>query len=101
MQNQDTQTVTFEIMKKNFTVSCPKNKLTELSEAVSYLESKMRELSTSGPATKIDQLAIITALNIARELITVKQKKQQKMHDITETIQKLKNKIDQMLIIPS
>ena len=59
------------IMGRTFNIKCPKNKVEELQEASLYLEKKMGEI-TGTQCSTIDRVAIVSALNIAHEVILKK-----------------------------
>jgi cell division protein ZapA (FtsZ GTPase activity inhibitor) len=100
MSKAETQIVPIKISGQEFSVTCPTDKFCELTEAINYIEQKMSELTSSNKVIKIDHLIIITALNITRELIALKQKKHHKLDGLKETVQKLKSKIEELLAVP-
>lgn len=60
------------IMGREFRVACPEEEQKELLEAVDYLDRKMREIRDSGKVLGIERIAIMAALNIAHEFLTMR-----------------------------
>lgn len=60
------------ILDKKFRVACPENMRPELLNAVAYLDGKMREISDLGKVVTVERIAIMSALNIAHELLTTR-----------------------------
>lgn len=60
------------IMGREFRVACPEGEQEELLAAVAYLDRKMREIRDSGKVIGVERIAIMAALNIAHELLTMR-----------------------------
>lgn len=95
--NQEINEVTIKIMDKDFKINCPKDKLQTLQESATYLDNKMREISKSGKIANIDHLAIITALNLTRELMNYKKRQNTYIKGLTDSVKKLKFRIEEVL----
>ena len=63
------ETITVSILGKDYQVNCPKDDSTALKKAVEYLNKKMNETKQNSNAIGIDRIAIMTALNLADDLI--------------------------------
>ncbi len=55
-----------------FRVACEEGEEGALLDAVTYLDRKMNEISESGKLVGTDRIAVMAALNIAHELLTVR-----------------------------
>lgn len=60
------------ILGKPFRVACADDEKDELLEAVAYVDAKMREIRDSGKVVGTDRIAVMAALNIAHELLTMR-----------------------------
>jgi cell division protein ZapA len=60
------------IMGREFRVACPENEQAGLLEAVDYLNRKMLEIRDAGKIIGLERIAIMAALNIAHEMLTMK-----------------------------
>lgn len=60
------------IMGRPFRVACEEGEEGALLDAVAYLDRKMSEIRDSGKLAGTDRIAVMAALNVAHELLTVK-----------------------------
>jgi len=60
------------ILDREFRVACPEDEREELQDAVAYLDKKMREIRDAGKIASVERIAIMAALNIAHELLTMR-----------------------------
>ena len=63
------KTITVSILGKEYQVNCPLDDSEALRKAVEYLNSKMNETKRNSNAIGIDRIAIMTALNLADDLL--------------------------------
>lgn len=92
--NPDITSVT--ILGKDFMVACPENERAGLFAAARLLDSKMREIQTSGKVIGTERCAIMAALNIAHELLEV-QSRGGLPDDVSERLRSLQDRIDSAL----
>ncbi len=53
-------------------IACSEEEKADLLKAVEYLDSKMREIRDGGKVIGVERIAIMAALNIAHELLTMR-----------------------------
>lgn len=94
MSNEKTQHP-IQILGKVYHVKCPSTEIPSLERAALYLEEKMRIMRDSGIAT--DRIAIITALNVVHQLLTLEQQKNSHVQTINQRLYELQNKLDHAL----
>jgi cell division protein ZapA len=70
--NVDPKGLQISIMGREFRVACPENEQDGLLEAVDYLNKKMLEIRDHGKVVGLERIAIMAALNIAHELLSMK-----------------------------
>ncbi len=63
-------TVTVQILDKEYCINCPATERANLESAARYLDGKMREIRSSGKVIGADRVAVMAALNIAHELMS-------------------------------
>lgn len=61
--------VTVQILDKEYSIICPPEERNNLVSAARYLDSKMREIRSSGKVIGADRIAVMAALNITHELL--------------------------------
>ena len=66
--------VKVSIMGRDFAVACKDEQRQALTEAAIHLDKKMREIHKSGKVIGMEKCAIMAALNITHELLTLKAK---------------------------
>lgn len=62
-------TVTVRIMGREYTVACPPEEHESLIASAEYLNDRMSAIRKRGKALGTERIAVMTALNIARELL--------------------------------
>ena len=66
------KTLDVTILDREFRVACPEEERAELLDTVAYLDKKMREIRDIGKVATVERIAIMSALNIAHELLTTR-----------------------------
>ncbi|QXH51739.1 cell division protein ZapA [Pseudomonas fakonensis] len=61
--------VTVQILDKEYSIICPPEERNNLVGAARYLDGKMREIRSSGKVIGADRIAVMAALNITHELL--------------------------------
>ncbi|NBA97206.1 cell division protein ZapA [Pseudomonas sp. R5(2019)] len=61
--------VTVQILDKEYSIICPPGERGNLISAARYLDSKMREIRSSGKVIGADRIAVMAALNITHDLL--------------------------------
>lgn len=67
----EAQGVTVDIMGRELKIACSDDERDALLNAVSYLDKKMSGIRDTGKVIGVERIAIMAALNIAHELLTV------------------------------
>ena len=84
-------------MGREFRVACPEEEQAGLLEAVDYLNRKMLEIRDAGKVIGLERIAIMAALNIAHELLTVKVGGGFDMGEIKRRMNRMEAVIDQAM----
>ena len=64
-----TNSVTVQILDKEYSIICPPEERSNLISAARYLDGKMREIRSSGKVIGADRIAVMAALNITHDLL--------------------------------
>ena len=62
-------TLDVNILGRDYKVACKESERAELTEAVTFLDNRMREIRDGGKITGADRIAVMAALNITHELL--------------------------------
>jgi cell division protein ZapA len=65
----DPLSITVRIMGKEYTVACPKEEHEALIRSADYLNERMTTIRRRGKALGAEKIAVMAALNLARELL--------------------------------
>ena len=68
----ESKSLQITIMGRDFRVACAEHEQAGLLQAVDYLNKKMLEIRDSGKVIGLERIAIMAALNIAHEFLSVK-----------------------------
>jgi cell division protein ZapA len=66
------KTIEISILGRNYKIACEEGEREALLEAVAYLDGKMAEIKKAGKVSGTDRIAVMAALNIAHEFLTMK-----------------------------
>ncbi len=72
MSMQEQARVSVRIMEKEYVIACPYEERTALLDTAEFLNSRMREIRDSGKVVGLDRIAVMVALNLANELLRLK-----------------------------
>lgn len=91
MSTSDSQAVSITLLGKEFNVNCPPDAEAELLASADFLNERMQEVKRGGRVLGLERIAVMTALNLAHELLNSKQGFDT---DIEEKLRHLCQKID-------
>ena len=95
--NSTTKTLAIKILDRELRVACPEEERGELLDAVAYLDKKMREIRDSGKIASVERIAIMAALNISHELLSVKIGRGFDLADFKRRMSRMQAAIDEVL----
>ncbi len=72
VKKDDPLTVTVRIMGREYEVACPPDEHEALVASAEYLNERMTAIRRRGKALGAERIAVMTALNLARELLALK-----------------------------
>lgn len=67
-QKENTQ-LTVRILGRDYQISCPENEREALLASAEYLSKRMTSIQKKGKTLGMERIAVMTALNMARDLI--------------------------------
>lgn len=88
--SQAEQVIAISIMDRTYQIKCPADEAAQLQESAKYLNAEMRKISQATQNVSHERLAIVASLNIAHELMMLKNQKSNYidlMHDQIKTLQ--------------
>ena len=89
--------VKIHIMEKEYLVACPEEEQDALLESARYLNDRMTEIRESGKVVGIDRIAVMTALNMAHDIISSGSLNDSETESCGERIRQLNTRIGEAL----
>src|SRR5687767_6360166 len=68
----DAATIEVTLLGRTYRVACAEGERESLMQAVAYLDAKMNEIRNAGKVTGSERIAVMAALNVAHELLSVR-----------------------------
>jgi cell division protein ZapA len=66
------KTIEVNLLGRTYHVACDDGERAALMQAVAYLDAKMNEIRKAGKVMGAERIAVMAALNVAHELLSVK-----------------------------
>ena len=95
--NGTTKTLDIKLLDRELRVACPEEERGELLDSVAYLDKKMREIRDAGKIASVERIALMAALNITHELLSVKIGRGFDLADFKRRMDSMQAAIDQAL----
>ncbi|MET0089910.1 MAG: cell division protein ZapA [Candidatus Thiodiazotropha sp.] len=95
--NSNRLPVTVSILDKEYRISCLPEERESLLQAAAYVDGQMREIRQAGRIIGAERIAVMTALNIANDLLLNQKNKSEGTENITRRIKNLQEKIEIVL----
>ncbi|KAF1052482.1 MAG: Cell division protein ZapA [Stenotrophomonas maltophilia] len=92
-----TNTLTVQILDKEYCLTCPSDERVNLESAARYLDSKMREIRSSGKVIGADRVAVMAALNITHDLLHKQDRQDVESNSTRERVRELLDRVDRAL----
>jgi cell division protein ZapA len=95
--NEKTKALDVSIMGRNYRVTCADEEREALLAAVAYVDRKMTEIKAASKVAGTERIAVMAALNIANELLSVKLGGGFDMAELKRRMNSVQSKLDQAL----
>jgi cell division protein ZapA len=89
--------VSVRLLDREYQVACPADQRSDLLDSAEYLDGKMREVRDSGKVVGLDRIAVISALNIANELIKLRRNGSAVDSDVGTKLRALRERVESAL----
>ena len=90
-------TVTVNILDREYQVNCKTDEIEELTSTAKYLDGEMKKIRDTGKVLGMDRIAVMAALNISHEFLSLNHDHSHTKQDSSERISTLTSKIEQSL----
>ena len=89
--------VIVRILEREYRVMCPPDQRRELMESALYLDNQMREIRDSGRISSIDKIAVMSALNLAEEVLKLRKELKEREQQIDVRVRQMAMELDRSL----
>jgi cell division protein ZapA len=96
--SEPAQTLDVNILGRAYQVACREEEREHLLSAVAYVNRKMQEIRSATNATNAERVAVMAALNIAHELVSLKLPGGFDVAGLRSKIESMSASIDQALV---
>ena len=83
-----------QILDKDYRVACQDGQQDSLLASARFLDQKMREIRAGGRVIGTDRIAVMTALNLAHELLENRRERDQLSDSFGRRIKALREKVE-------
>jgi cell division protein ZapA len=91
------ESLNLNIMGRDFYITCPDEEREEILLAAAYLDKKIQEIKAEGKIVDSDRIALIAALQIAHELLMLRNGTGFDIDEFRRRIVLLRKKVDEVL----
>jgi cell division protein ZapA len=89
--------VSVRILEKEYFVACPYEERAALLDSAEFLNARMREIRDSGKVVGLDRIAVMVALNLANELMKLKEREARLENEVVGRVRGLRERVETTL----
>ena len=89
--------VSVRILDKEYQVACRPEERTDLLDSAEILNTKMREIRDNGRVVGLDRIAVMSALNMANDLIHAQARDVQLEGDVSNRLRSISDRVENVL----
>ena len=97
MSEREPTRVTVRILEKEYFVACPPGERDDLLDSAAYLNRQMKEIRDSGKIVGADRIAVMAALNIANELLQLRERESGSQLEFGSRLKALRERVETAL----
>ena len=95
--SEKAKTLDVSILGRNYRVTCADEEREALLAAVAYVDKKMTEIKAASKVAATERIAVMAALNIANELLSIKIGSGFDIAELKRRMNSVQSKLDQAL----
>jgi cell division protein ZapA len=89
--------VTVRILEREYRVMCAPDQRRALMESALFLDQQMREIRDSGRISSMEKIAVMSALNLAEEVLKLRQHLVERREKVDQRIRQMAVQLEQKL----
>lgn len=95
--SQSPEPVTVRIVDREYRVVCSPDQRRTLMESALFLDQQMREIRDSGKVSSMDKIAVMAALNLAEEVLRLRQSVVDRREKVDARVRDLADRLDRAM----
>jgi cell division protein ZapA len=97
MNDKDASALSVRILEKDYFIACQPDERIDLVDSAAYLNGRMKEIRETGKVIGLDRIAVMAALNLAHEVLQLRQRDNGVQHEIGHRIKNLRERVESAL----
>jgi cell division protein ZapA len=97
VSERDARPLSVRILEKEYIVACAAEERTDLLDSAEFLNSRMREIRDSGKIVGLDRIAVMAALNLAHEVITLRARETGSEQELGHRLKSMRERVESSL----
>ena len=97
MENFTPEPISVSILDREYRFACKPDERDALKEAARFLDERMRAIKDAGTVMALEQIAVMTALNLANDLLKLQKNEKYRQENVDSRIRLLVNELDDAL----
>lgn len=97
MENIESEPISVAILDQEYQFACQPHERKALKEAATFLDERMRAIRGAGRLMALERIAVMTALNLADELLKSQKHELQRQDKVDNRIRMLANELEDAL----
>ena len=98
MNERVAETVTVEILDKEYLIGCPANERDDLLKAASLLNQRLKDIREHGKVMGTERLVIMAALNMANELTKLASREERTAAELGSRVRGMRERVERALV---
>lgn len=97
MSDDSPKAIAVRLLDKEYRIGCPEGEEDQLLATARYLDRRMREIRGGGKVIGTERIAVMTALNLAHELLAAQQDKSEQAGAASRRVRSLRERVEAAL----
>lgn len=86
--------ISVSILDRDYQFACEPDEAQALREAASFLDERMRSIKGVGRLMSLERIAVMTALNLANDLLKLEKQEKHRVKNVDSRIRMLADELD-------
>jgi cell division protein ZapA len=97
MDKTASEPISVNILDQEYQFACDPDECNALKEAAIFLDERMRSIKGAGRLMTLERIAVMTALNLADELLRLQKNEKHRQQNVDSRIRMLADELDDAL----